>query len=215
MGAVRFTAVFVAIIIGIAGAAQGADDRIDLANIDNNLRLEIQDKAAKPVVTEKYEYYNITGGTEKELRRQMTQNGTRWGDGKTYDSVTTWNINWDYDYNCQAEGCRAEAFNSTVGITFRYPKWVTVDNAPQKLRDKWDGYMNNLVLHEHGHRDMAIEATAELARAVSALPPAKSRTELDRQIKELSKKLMAKLDNDEKEYDVSTIHGTTQGAVFP
>jgi predicted secreted Zn-dependent protease len=202
--------------MSIAGAAQATEDRVDLANIDGNLRLEMRDRTARPVVvTEHFVYYDVSGHTERDVRRQMTKNGTKWDDGKTYDSVTTWNINWDYDYNCTAEGCKAEAFNSTVKVTFRYPKWVTAESAPQTLREKWDGYMKNLVLHEHGHRDMAVEATEELARAVSALPPAPSRAELDRQVKLLSKKMMAKLDSDQIEYDATTVHGTTQGAVFP
>lgn len=202
-------------VIGFAAVAQAADGTMDLANIDDNLRLEIRDRAADPLVSENHEFYEIAGDNEQELRRQMSRNGTKWGDGKTYDSVTTWNINWDYDYNCAAHGCSADSFNSRVKVTIRYPKWVNADSAPLSLREKWDNYMKNLVLHEYGHRDMAVEAAAELARAVSALPPAPSRAELDRQIKDLSKKLMAKMDNDQKEYDTTTIHGTTQGAVFP
>ncbi len=202
------------LMLGAFAFPAHAQDRVDLANVDTNLRLDIQ-SAATPVVTEKYEYYQIKGESERELRAQMSQNGTKWPDGQTYDSLTTWNIHWDYDYNCGAQGCSVEGFNSNVDITFRYPQWADPDTAPEALRNKWDGYMKNLVLHENGHRDMAVQATAELARAVSALPPAPNRTELDRQVKALSTELMAKLDKDEKDYDAVTIHGTTQGAVFP
>ncbi len=202
------------LIIWFAVPARATDNTLDLANINSDLRLDIQNRA-EPAVSESYEYYEIYGDCEKELRRQMTRNGTKWGDGKTYDSVTTWNVDWDYDYKCRSGGCTADSFNSKVKVTIRYPKWVNQDKSSRALRDKWDNYMKNLVLHEHGHRDLAVKAAAGLAHAVSVLPPAPSRSELDRQIEELSNNLMAKMADDQREYDAETIHGTTQGAVFP
>lgn len=203
-------------ITTIAGAALAFEDKVDLANIDKNLRLEqMKEKASEPVVKEKYEYYEISGADEKELRRQMSRNGTPWDDGKTYDSVTTWNVKWDYDYNCSSLGCTVDSFKTVVNVVFRYPKWVRTDDAPQPLIAKWDNYMNNLIIHENGHRDMAVEAAAQLSRTVVDLPAAPSSAELDRQVEALSKQLMAKMSADQKAYDETTKHGTTQGAVFP
>lgn len=166
-------------------------------------------------VTEQYEYYPIAGTTETELRQQMTTNGIKWDDGKTYDALTTWNVKWDYDYNCGTLGCVAGDFNATVAITFRYPSWQPTDLAPVTLVEKWDGYMHNLIFHENGHRDMAVQETQDLAAAIAQLPPAPSRRELDRAIEALANTRMAQLNVDERNYDADTIHGTTQGAVFP
>jgi predicted secreted Zn-dependent protease len=170
---------------------------------------------APVAVTEQYEYYYITGSTETELRQQMATQGIKWDDGKTYDALTTWNVRWDYGYNCGNVGCTAADFNASVAITFRYPSWQRTDTAPQDLAMKWDTYMKNLIVHEVGHRDMAVQQTEELAAAVAQLPPAPSRGELAQQIEALATTKMAKLNADEREYDAITIHGTTQGAVFP
>ncbi len=191
-----------------------AEDRVNMASIDKNTGLEIM-KTVLPEVIEKIEYYEINGQSERELRRQMRENGTKWDDGKTYDSVTSWHIRWDYDYNCTTEGCTPDSFKASVYVTFRYPKWVNTDGAPQPLVAKWDGYIKNLITHENGHRDMAVEATADLQRSVAELRPAPSRYALDREIEALARQRTAKLNADSRHYDAVTVHGTTQGAVFP
>lgn len=202
-------------VIFMATAAFGADANLKVANIDQNpLVPEAIPPAVTPQVTEKYEYYDIMGQTETDLRRQMSQNGIKWDDGKTYDALTTWNVKWNYGYDSAATGCVAQSFNATVDITFRYPRWIRGNDLVEPLATKWDTYMSNLILHENGHRDMAVQQTADFVRAVSELA-AQSCAELDRQIESLGRDSMAKLNSDERDYDATTIHGTTQGAVFP
>jgi predicted secreted Zn-dependent protease len=124
-------------------------------------------------------------------------------------------VKLDYGYDRAPRACTADSIRVTIAINIRYPKWVRTDDAPQPLVEKWDGYMKNLIMHENGHRDMAVEAAAELSRAVAALPPASSCAELDRDVRALSRERMEKLNADEKGYDETTSHGKTQGAVFP
>lgn len=206
----------VLLVLMTAGmTAYAGEKEIDIASIDKNLRHEIYTKAPALSVIEKYAYYEIRGNDEKELRRQMGQNGTRWNDGKTYDALTSWTWDWDYGYERTAQGCSVDSFKTTVNVTFRYPKWARTDEAPQTLTQKWDGYMKNLIVHESGHSDMAVKAAEEFSRTVAEMPPAASCGELDRKVKELSSELMAKLNANSREYDDVTVHGTTQGAVFP
>lgn len=202
-------------IAGMGMTAFAGQDKIDVANIDTNVRLEMmKSRAAKPDVTEKYEYYEIKGDNAGELRREMSRNGIKWDDGKTYDALTTWNVKWDYEYKRTEKGCSTDSFKTTVDIIFRYPKWVQTDSAPETLLTKWNSYMNNLIAHENGHRDMAVQQAADFAHAV-AERSAPSCAELDREVDALGHEQMAKLNADEKDYDTTTIHGTTQGAVFP
>jgi len=199
----------------IAVTIFAAEDGVDVAGVHKEPSPQINSRVVPPVVTEKYEYYEIGGDCEQELRSQMRQNGCKWNDGKKYDSLTSWQWTWDYGYDRTPQGCRADSFRTTVEIIFRLPKWVRADDVPQALVDKWDIYMNNLIIHENGHRDMAVEAAAELSRTVAGLPPASSCAELDRIVRELSRERMKKLNADEMKYDETTEHGFTQGAVFP
>jgi len=163
----------------------------------------------------KHEHYEVTGCEEQELREQMTRKGVAWSDGKKYDSVTSWHVEWGYEHYETMQACSAEAFQASVEITMRYPRWVRSDDAPQGLMAKWEGYMANLVLHEEGHRDMVMEAVEDITRAVAKLPAVPTCAELDRMVKSLCHVRMAKLNDETKEYDVATCHGAEQGAVFP
>lgn len=170
---------------------------------------------APPTVIEKYDYYEVGGCCEKDIQCDLKQKCITWNDGKKYDSVTSWKVKWDYGYDRAPATCSVDSFKVTVAISFRFPKWSRPGGAPQNLIDKWDSYMKNLVTHENGHRDMAVEAAEELSRAVADLPPALTCTEIDREVQKLSSVRMMKLKEEEKEYDAATNHGYTQGAVFP
>ncbi len=199
----------------VATTALAGDDTIILANVEQNLpRKEIK-AALPPLITERYEYYDINGSCENDLLRDLRKKGVAWDDGKKYESVTSWHVKWNYSHTQDTHTCSADSFQVTVDIIFRYPKWTQIEDAPQMLADKWDDYMNHLLVHENGHRDMAVEAAADLSRAVSDLSPAQTCAELDRAVRILSRTRMNKLNDDERHYDEATNHGATQGAIFP
>jgi predicted secreted Zn-dependent protease len=205
---------FILFMIASVTASAG-NDKIVVANVDKDLPFRQKPAVLPPVVTEKYEYYDVNGICEKDLQFQMRQKGITWTNGKKYNSTTSWHVKWDYGYNDASQACSPDSFRVVVEITFRYPKWVGTAEAPQPLVDKWNSYMQHLVLHENGHRDMAVEAATELVHAVAALPPAPDCAKLDRELRSLSRARMNKLNDDEKQYDTTTMHGYTQGAVFP
>jgi predicted secreted Zn-dependent protease len=199
----------------IAGAGFSADNGTDIARLNNSDHSPQVKTTLPPVVTEKDEYYEVRGNSEDELRSEMCRCGCRWKDGKTYDSETSWHIRWDYDYERVPHACSAKAFQATVDLISRFPKWMRTDDDPQQLTAKWKSYMKSLVAHEKGHRDMAIRAVTELTRAVAELPSAPDCAELDRKVQSLCHDRLNKLDADANEYDAATRHGILQGAFFP
>jgi predicted secreted Zn-dependent protease len=202
------------ILFSAALPAFAAGDRIDVASVDHDI-YRPKAKALPPLVTEKQEYYEVMGQDEKELRRQMSRSGSSWSDGNKYDSVTRWRVTWDYGYEKTPRACSPEAFRANIEVAIRYPKWLRSDDAPSSLREKWDTYLASLVVHETGHRDMAVDAVQDLTRTIADMPPAPTCAELDRKIRCLCHERMQKLNDDAKEYDSVTHHGFAQGAVFP
>lgn len=205
--------IFPLLFLTIAAAAYAGDDKV--ASTNNDISHGTKNIVFPPVVTEQYEYYEIKGNNERELRNQMCRNGCTFNDGKIYDSLTTWRVKLDYGYDRATNACAADSVKANVVINFRFPKWMRTEDAPPELVAKWDNYMKNLVIHENEHRDMAVEAATELSKAVSALPPASSCAELDREVRALSLERMEKLNDDEKRLDETTSHGKTEGAIFP
>lgn len=201
-------------LLCVAAKALAGEDLPVVADLGKDIAQE-KKNIAPPTVIEKYDYYEVGGCCEKDIQCDLKQKCIRWNDGKKYDSVASWKVKWDYGYDRAPGTCSVDSFKVTVAISFRFPKWSRPDDAPQKLVDKWDSYMKNLVTHENGHRDMAVEAAAELSSAVANLPTAPTCAEIDRQVQKLSSARLMKLKEDEKEYDAVTNHGVTQGAVFP
>lgn len=167
-----------------------------------------------PIVRERTEYYDIRGSKEYDLQCELKAKGCEWIDGKTYDSMTTWEFAWDYDYIRSSGSCVAKDFRVTVNIVFRYPRWLRDETAPHALVQKWNIYMEALVHHETGHRDMALQTATALVRDVNAQPPARDCEELDLEIKRICRSHIEQLEENTKAYDSGTVHGGTQGAVL-
>ena len=201
--------------MAIAGISLAQEKNIDLANSGKDLTSRVENNVTPPVVKEKYEYYEVCGYCEKDIQCDLKQKCICWTDGKKYDSITNWKVKWDYDYNRTPQTCTTDSFTVTVDVIFHLPKWVRTSNVPQPLVEKWDAYMENLVLHEKGHRDRAVEAATEITRAVKELPPASTCAELDQEVQALSHERINKMIEDQKEYDAATNHGQKQGAIFP
>ena len=191
-----------------------ADEALDVAYRDKAL-LPLKNTVVAPLLTEKNEFYEISGCSEHELHSDLKKKCIPGNNGKKFDSITTWDVKWDYDHDSAPGTCAAVTFRVTANILYRYPKWARTEEVPLPLVEKWDRYLEKLTLHENGHRDMVVEATAELTRAVADLPPAPTCSELDRKVRALSRERMEKLSDDQKRYDAATKHGATQGAIFP
>ncbi len=198
----------------VAVTASAGDDTVIVANVEKNLSLRKKAAALLPLVTERYEYYDVHGSSENDVLRELRRKGIAWENGKKYESVTSWHVKWNYGYTTGTQTCSADSFQVTVDVVFRYPKWTGTEDAPRTLAEKWDYYMKHLVMHENGHRDMAVEAAAELSRAVSQMSPPRTCAELDQEVRTLSRTRMNKLNDDERHYDEATNHGATQGAIF-
>jgi predicted secreted Zn-dependent protease len=120
----------------------------------------------------------------------------------------------DYGNDQPSQACTTDSFRVTLEIIYRFPKWERTDDAPFPLVDKWNSYMKNLVMHEKGHGDLAVEAASELCRAVYKMPPVLSCADLDRHVQSLVRELRDQLNADQRLYDATTDHGISQGAFF-
>lgn len=198
-----------------AGAASfAAEESIEVASQGTPSR-PLKNTVVPPLLTEKDEYYEINGCSEHELHSDLKKKCIPGNNGKKFDSITSWDVKWEYDHDRDSRVCATDSFRVTVNIRYRYPKWARTEDASPSLAEKWDRYLRNLILHEKGHRDRVAEATSDLTRAVAGMPPAPTCAELDRKVRALSRERMEQLNEDQKSYDAATRHGATQGAIFP
>ncbi|MHB8843381.1 MAG: DUF922 domain-containing protein [Nitrospirota bacterium] len=199
----------------LAVTTSAAEDRVDMASLDRDQSSWINSKVLPPVVTERYEYYEVCGCDEEELHCDLKKKCVRWSDGHKYDSLTSWDVKWGHGYDRALGTCAVDSFKPIIEITFRYPKWKRTDDAPRPLMEKWDRYLKNLIIHENGHRDLVVKAASDLSHDVAQLSSAPTCADLDRNVRSLFRKKMERMNKDQREYDETTKHGNTQGAVFP
>jgi len=210
----RSIAGFIAFFISVAIAVTVfAGEGSGVATVDNSRLL--RNTVVPPVVNETYKYYEIGGCCEKDLLCDLKEKCVRMENGRKADSTTNWKMSWDYGYHRSSQACTANSFTVTVDVVFNLPKWVPNGKAPAELVEKWNGYMEKLIMHEKGHRDRAVEAANVLTKSVYDLPPADSCGVLDREINDLIRAQRSKLIKEQEMYDEVTKHGATQGAVFP
>jgi len=64
--------------------------------------------------------------------------------------------------------------------------------------DGWKRYLISLVMHEKGHRDMAVDAVIDLSFDVADLPPFPRCSDLDRAIRSIARDRNEKLNEDSR-----------------
>jgi len=160
-------------------------------------------------------YYKIHGNTDWDLREQMKQCGPK-ADGESFDAVTYYYINWQYLYDYKADG-KCNVMNLAVGVkvNFYYPSWEEKDSGAKSVVDKWSRYMTNLITHEEGHRQRAIDGAAKVLDKLNSLSDYPDCESLENGANAEGTAVMNQLEADQKSYDDDTGHGATQGAVFP
>ena len=91
-----------------------------------------------------------------------------------------------------------------------------VSNAEAGLAENWQRYMTNLIIHEEGHKDLAISGAQAILDALLSLPNAASCGEdVQSLVSSTGDEIFADYNARQKAYDTETNHGETQGAYFP
>ena len=168
---------------------------------------------ARPSISVKHSFYPVSGNTAGDLKEQMKRNGPGaskvWGDART-----KWQVNWSYGLLPVPGGCRVHKVATSVHVTFTMPRWTTPAAGSPELREQWDKFMKALQRHEDGHKEHGIHAAQEIESGIAGLRPMRSCGEVQNAANTFADNIIEKYKRRDLYYDVLTLHGTTQGAVF-
>jgi predicted secreted Zn-dependent protease len=162
-----------------------------------------------------YVYYDIAGSTAAELRAQMEARGPGGVGAKHYDATSEWKINWGYSSTPGPDGCVIGKVSVRAKVTLTMPRWTPAANAPPALRERWTVFTAALLVHEEGHRQVAISHGQEVFRALEALPPAPTCDALKAAVESTAAEILDRLRREDDLYDARTRHGLNQGTRFP
>jgi predicted secreted Zn-dependent protease len=158
-------------------------------------------------------YYFAYGATAAALNQSLQQ-ARPWKALTDVDAQTVWSVNYHFSYR-QAEGrFSPTTFGLKTKVHVTLPFWHMPKDVDPELRQRWLDYLRALYTHEQGHQDLARQATAELGQEFLRIGDYPSLKELRQAINTASTNVIARLREQERQYDVTTKHGATQGAVF-
>jgi predicted secreted Zn-dependent protease len=162
-------------------------------------------------------YYQVGGSTAAQLRAQMDQIGPfnpKFGN-RRYDALTRWIVGWRYSYRVENNRCAIDKAEVDTNITITLPQWNPPSQASGQLRKKWNRYTQALRIHEAGHKQHGIAASKEILRQLNNIPSYRSCQELQTAANNRSNRVIARYNQQDINYDRTTQHGKTQGAIFP
>ncbi|MDX2242889.1 MAG: DUF922 domain-containing Zn-dependent protease [Leptolyngbyaceae cyanobacterium bins.302] len=170
----------------------------------------------EPIVNIRYRYYPIAGTTASELRSQMAAKGPRDQlEGRRYDANVDWAVNWSFRQGMSQGQCAIRSTKTRITVTYTLPQWDAPAHAERSLVAEWNQYMTALQLHEDGHKEHGVEAGRGVLQTLAHLPAASSCQELESKAQAAAQAVIKAYNQKDLEYDRTTRHGYTQGAVFP
>ncbi len=163
--------------------------------------------AALPIViTAHDQYYDIDGSSAGALRESIRRLGPAGGD----DALTVWELESTYRATPDGADCGLKDVKVTLTVTTTLPRWAPPSDATATLRQTWRTYVQHVRQHEAGHRTIAERNARDLVRVLQALRAptcAELETLASRRVEEVVADGRAR----NRQYDVDTKHGQTQG----
>jgi predicted secreted Zn-dependent protease len=153
-------------------------------------------------------HYAVTGQDYQSLLNSMNVNGPR-----GFHGLANWKIRKGFTTTKTKDGCQIATLHLAVTGEILMPRWEDKSTASADLQQRWARYYDALKLHEDGHiqhgRELALLIRGRLM-SLGTLPcerlPEIAEGEYQR--------VYSNLKSRDKEYDVRTNHGATQGARF-
>lgn len=169
---------------------------------------------ARPSVSVKHSDYPVSGLTSHDLKEQMKKAGPGVESKVGGDARTKWEVTWRYGFAQVSGGCRINHVATSVHVTYIMPRWTNSGNGSPELRERWEKFLKALRKHEDGHKDHGVQAAQEIETEIAGLRPMRSCSEVERVANSTAKGIIEKYKRQDLYYDLLTLHGTTQGAVF-
>ena len=153
-------------------------------------------------------YYNVEGLDYESLRTSLNVNGPM-----GYHGFASWRCSYHYTTKMRGNACQIATVTTRVSGEILMPRWVDEASAPVALQRRWSDYYSALKTHEDGHiqngRELAL-LVKERLMGIGAAPCDQIKALARNEFEHIYENLKAR----DKEYDIRTNHGATQGAAF-
>ncbi|HUS26363.1 MAG TPA: DUF922 domain-containing protein [Nevskiaceae bacterium] len=155
-------------------------------------------------------FYDVYGQAPGQIGNQIAMCSM----AGEFAAETSYIINWQVSYRTQASGqCAVDTV--AVGLRLRhiYPRWNNDSNAPATTVASWHAFMQHLATHESGHAALDQQYAAQILHTLQNLPASNCQT-IGKTADTAANRLINSLDQANLNYDNTTSHGRTQGAIL-
>lgn len=158
--------------------------------------------------------YPVRGQTVGAILTEMRGNGPVL-QGRRYWGTLTWTLRYRWSNTSTGLGtCSVHGIQVAIETITTMPDWRDADSASAELRTQWAAFVAALRTHEEGHRRIAIEAAIAVKRRLEDLGIAEC-SSYAREAELAFRRLLDSYNARNAEYDRTTGHGASQGAVWP
>jgi predicted secreted Zn-dependent protease len=169
-----------------------------------------------PAIEDTIQYHDVEGDTAAELLASLKRVSYAKPSGETFAAANTkWRLRWNISVHPTKGGCTLESATTALEVEMNLPRWTPPTGARPGLVKSWDTFTAAVRKHEDGHRDIAIDAVREVDRRLQGTRTARSCDALRKNLSRIAESVVRKYRAKDDSYDVTTMHGRTQGVVFP
>lgn len=162
---------------------------------------------------ESFNYYSVTPSEGQSLRIAIRSSSPIAKNNKVRFGRTSWNVVPDYKWREFPESCYLSKPEVYLTITFTLPQ-LNMENPPKALQKQFDIFYDALYQHELGHKSLGLEAANEIYRLLSGIRIFNSCKELNQTLYREINAIINKYMELNRDYDIDTDFGRTQGAVI-
>lgn len=174
------------------------------------------DEVEGPSIHDTVEYHDIAGDTEQALVAALKKISYAETSGDRFFAANThWRIRWNFRVESDGRTCRLSSASTELEVDMNLPRWKPPSNAAPALVKRWNEFAAAVRKHEDGHRDIAIAAAREIESGAKKEPPQRACEALKKKLSRAADATLREFRGKEDSYDVTTMHGRTQGATFP
>lgn len=169
-----------------------------------------------PVIRDTVEYRDIIGSSQGALADALKQVSSTNKSGDRFAASTRWQLRWNFRVEQHpGAACELASAKTELDVNMTLPRWMPPQNASPVLVKRWNTFADALRKHEDGHREIAIEAARVVVDRVGNAPPERNCATLKKKLGRIADNTLREYKDKESSYDVTTMHGQTQGATFP
>lgn len=162
-------------------------------------------------LNETYHYYPVSLANISTMLDDINNASPIRHDGRVFHGYTKTSLTWSFFWRNNESLCTISEVSTQVDALYTLPKMVD-GLADDHVTEIWQRWYPALVEHEKGHTQLAVRMADELRKGLENLPGFQQCENLEKKANAIGYKFIDKLKHLDKEYDIETQHGATEGA---